>query len=117
MNRSIRAVEEYFDEKNRIYLEPIAQRVQSVMDPWFTWTMETADSWFVKPFDRRRRNKPNEGEEEDGIVMTTAAVVQKDETDQNDKRISDVDMSCISTSIDVTGDRNDSIPGMKSVEI
>ena len=77
--------------------------------PWVDWTLETADAWFVKPFDRRRK-EPNEN------VDATSDENEGKSSDIVPPTSSNIDISNINTSIDVTGDRNDSVPE-KSAEV
>lgn len=112
------------DETNRIYIDPVTNSVRSTLQPWFQWGIDTADSWFVKPFDYRRKEEntletkeQQEKEEEKGNVVYAKAVVEEG-NDTSDQKLSGADMSSISTSIDVTGDRNDSgTHALKSSEI
>ena len=125
ISTSLGNLTEYVDESNRTYIDPIANSVRATFDPWFHWSLDIADRWFVAPFDRRRKPAQDEkavygeaGKEEvdgdgdgdgDGAVTSITAAAAT-------ASLGTMDMTSINTSIDVTGDRNDSTP-VKSAEI
>lgn len=123
INNNLQSLADVVDENNRTYIDPVANRMRSAFQPWLEWGLETADNWFVKPFDYRRKAEHTtvtQEEEEDGrVVSATAVIVEESKKEDIDAGVnmSGIDMNTISTSIDVTGDRNDSAPSMKSAEI